>query len=64
MTIAYVKPGLGKKYKKILNEPFEVTFTKGIYSYHNQDPKEHNLIRKVVNLETKKEKTNESLNEE
>ena len=37
MTIAYVKPGEGKKYISDLDEPFEVTFTKGVYSYHEKD---------------------------
>ena len=39
MTIAYVKPGTGKKYISELDEPFEVTFTKGVYSWHevNED---------------------------
>ena len=37
MTIAYVKPGEGKKYESDLDEPFEVTFTKGVYSYHEKD---------------------------
>jgi 2'-5' RNA ligase len=51
MTIAYVKPGTGKKYKRKLREPFEVTFTKGVYSYHDnpEDPEE--FTRKVINLE-------------
>lgn len=60
MTLAYVKKGEGKKYKKKLREPFQITFTKGVYSYHKDDPKteeeanEH--IRRVVNLEKEKEK--------
>jgi len=53
MTIAYVKPGTGKKYKKILNEPFDVRFVKGVYSYHKDGQKDE-LIRRVVNLEEKK----------
>ena len=34
MTLAYVKPGEGKKYAKKLDEPFDVTFNKGVYSWH------------------------------
>ena len=37
MTLAYVKPGTGKKYVSNLDEPFEVTFTKGVYSWHEKD---------------------------
>jgi len=37
MTIAYVKPGEGKKYISKLDEPFEVTFTKGLYSWHEKN---------------------------
>jgi len=37
MTIAYVKPGMGKKYVSDLDEPFEVTFNKGVYSFHEKD---------------------------
>ena len=39
LTIAYVKSGEGKKYAKKLEEPFEVTFNKGVYSFHetNED---------------------------
>lgn len=55
MTIAYVNPGAGKKYKTELREPFQVTFTKGVYSWHpNKDkPKakdQEKTSRKVVNL--------------
>lgn len=47
MTIAYVKPGTGKKYKKKLEEPFEVTFDKGVYSFHETDEDGNiDLIRK------------------
>jgi len=53
MTIAYVKKGTGKKYKKILDEPFDVLFVKGVYSYHKDGEKDE-LIRRVVNLEEKK----------
>lgn len=51
MTIAYVKPGEGKKYATKLKEPFKVDFTKGVYSWHPD--KEEDLdktSRKVVNL--------------
>lgn len=34
ITLAYVKPGEGKKYIKELDDPFEVTFYKGVYSFH------------------------------
>ena len=34
VTLAYVKPGTGKKYIKKLDEPFEMTFDKGVYSFH------------------------------
>ncbi len=56
MTIAYVKPGEGKKYAMKLKEPFQVNFTKGVYSWHpdkENDP--DRTSRKVVNL-VKKEK--------
>ena len=62
MTIAYVKKGTGKKYKKKLNEPFDVRFVKGVYSYHKDDPdeKEDDTVRRVVNLEPKKEEKKSS----
>jgi len=37
VTLAYVKKGLGKKYAKKLDEPFEIKFHKGVYSYHDKD---------------------------
>jgi len=37
MTLAYVKSGEGKKYVKKLDDPFEVTFNKAIYSYHEKN---------------------------
>jgi len=37
VTLAYVKKGRGKKYAKKLDEPFEVKFHKGVYSYHDKD---------------------------
>jgi 2'-5' RNA ligase len=37
MTIAYVAKGAGNKYSKELETPFNVTFTKGIYSYHERN---------------------------
>ena len=50
MTIAYVKPGKGQKYKRKLREPFEVTFTKGVYSDHPEgDP--NKFTRKAIDLE-------------
>ena len=51
MTIAYVKPGEGKKYKRKLREPFEVTFDKGVYSYHSDPLNPDDYSRKVVKLE-------------
>lgn len=61
MTIAYVKPGLGKKYAGKV-DPFEVTFTKGVYSWHEIDEDgEEERERKIINLETEKEKVNESV---
>lgn len=53
MTIAYVHPGKGKKYKRKLREPFEVTFTDGVYSYHNNPDDPEDFTRKVYNLEEK-----------
>lgn len=51
MTIAYVKPGTGKKYKTELRDPFRVTFTKGVYSWHSSKDKDPDKTsRKVVNL--------------
>jgi len=50
MTIAYVKPGMGKKYKRKLREPFQVTFTKGTYSDHPEGDPE-NFTRKQIDLE-------------
>ena len=59
MTIAYVKPGAGKKYKTELRDPFQVTFTKGVYSWHSNKEKDPDKTsRKVVNL-VKKEKPKE-----
>jgi len=37
ITLAYVKPGEGKKYVKELEEPFEVTFNKGVYTFHDDE---------------------------
>jgi 2'-5' RNA ligase len=51
MTIAYVKPGKGKKYKRKLREPFEVTFTRGVYSWHDDPENPEETRRKVKNLE-------------
>jgi len=48
MTLGYVKKGAGKKYKKVLDEPFEVEFVKGVYSYHND---EGERLRKIAKLE-------------
>lgn len=51
MTIAYVKPGTGIKYKRKLRDPFKVTFTKGVYSWHNNPNDPEELSRKVIDLE-------------
>jgi predicted GNAT family acetyltransferase len=62
MTIAYVKPGEGEKYKRELREPFQVTFTKGVYSWHpskEEDPDK--TSRKVVNLVKKEEPKEDAL---
>jgi len=63
MTIAYVKPGTGKKYKRKLREPFEVTFTMGVYSWHDNPEDPNEFKRKVINLEEDKKTTgfNESI---
>ena len=53
MTIGYVRSGEGKKYKRKLREPFEVTFTDGVYSYHDDPENPENFTRKVYNLEDK-----------
>jgi len=37
ITLAYVKPGKGKEYAKKLEEPFDVTFDKGVYSFHDEE---------------------------
>ena len=37
MTLAYVKPGTGKKYVSKLDEPFDVTFDKAVYSWHEKN---------------------------
>lgn len=50
MTIAYVKKGKGKKYEKKLEEPFEVTFTRGVYSYHIEEKGEKVQKRSVIRL--------------
>jgi predicted GNAT family acetyltransferase len=56
MTIAYVKPGMGAKYKRELGDPFQVTFTKGVYSWHpSKDKDPDKTSRKVVNLIKKEE---------
>ena len=61
VTIAYVKPGLGKKYKKQLNEPFKLTLDKGVYSYHKENHEDgDDNIRRMVNLNNKNDKNNSS----
>ena len=51
MTIAYVSPGTGKKYKRKLREPFDVTFTKGVYSWHGDEEDPEATTRKEIDLE-------------
>jgi len=46
MTIAYVKPGEGKKYISDLDEPFEVTFTKAVYSWHEKNENGEKELKK------------------
>ena len=64
MTIAYCKPGTGKKYKRKLSVPFDVYFNKGVYSYHklnkDKDEDKDDLVRRVVNLESEKEEKTDS----
>lgn len=50
MTIAYCKPGTGKKYTKKLNEPLYVTFVRGVYSYHVMEDGEKTSKRSVIRL--------------
>jgi 2'-5' RNA ligase len=50
MTLAYVKKGKAKKYAKTLDEPFEVTFTRGVYSYHSEVNGEIENKRSVIRL--------------
>jgi len=57
MTIAYVKPGAGKKYKRKLRDPFDVTFTKGTYSYHEDPNDSENFSTREINLEQEYDKT-------
>ncbi|HRT03675.1 MAG TPA: 2'-5' RNA ligase family protein [Candidatus Diapherotrites archaeon] len=55
ITLEYLLPGRGFKYKRKIKKPFYVTFTKGVYSWHNpDDPNE--LKRKEVDLEEKRKK--------
>lgn len=57
MTIGYTKPGEGKKYKRKLRDPFEVTFTKGVYSYHDDPDNPEEFERRVINLENEFDET-------
>ena len=50
MTIAYVLPGKGGKYKRSLREPFKIKFTKAVYSYHTDDEDPNKLSKKIINL--------------
>jgi len=54
MTIAYVKKGLGKQYIDKLEIPFEITFDKGVYSYHPYSDKTK-YKRKIIDLNESKE---------
>lgn len=53
ITLAYVKKGEAKKYVKTLEEPFEVTFIRGVYSYHVDEGGEK--IRRKTVTKLKKE---------
>lgn len=57
MTIAYVKPGEGSKYVKELDEPFSVTFDKGVYSFHetNEDGESEQIRKEYVFPDPEKE---------
>jgi len=57
MTIAYVKPGTGKKYKRKLRDPFDVTFTKGVYSYHEDPDNPEDFSTRKIDLEKNYDKT-------
>lgn len=50
ITLAYVKPGEGSKYVKELDEPFSVTFDKGVYSFHqeNEDGEKESIRKQFV----------------
>ena len=49
ITIAYVKPGEGAKYKKKLDNPFKIKLTKGVYTYHKNDGTREE-VRKIIDL--------------
>ena len=51
MTIAYVKPGTGKKYKRRLQKPFNVIFDKAVYSWHGDEEDPEATTRKIINLD-------------
>jgi 2'-5' RNA ligase len=53
MTLAYVIKGEAAKYKKKLDEPFVVTFTRGVYSYHTESEGKIKNMRSVVRLRKK-----------
>jgi len=50
ITLAYVKKGEAKKYAKKLEEPFEIEFIRGVYSYHKNINGEIEKKRSVVRL--------------
>jgi len=66
ITLAYLNKGEGKKYVKKLEEPFEVTFDKGVYSFHNEEdetirkehvfPEEEFDVNQVISEWLKEEK--------
>lgn len=60
MTLAYVKPGKGKKYVKTLDEPFEITLDKGVYSFHeiDEDGEEQRIRKEHKFMDHEKEMDN------
>lgn len=57
ITISFVKKGLGKKYKKKLNNPFKIILNKCVYTYHKNDDT-HEKIRRVTKLNDKSKMDN------
>lgn len=59
VTLAYVKPGEGKKYVKELADPFMITFGKGVYSFHEyneegdvEDIRKEHVFKTPEDIET------------